>query len=176
MSFLVAPLLQYAPEGLWQVIRIFTGFYNIPVIAIVLVGFFARQVPALGPKLIIGFHIIAYGLLKFVFHDFVDLHFLHLYAILFVIEIGMMLLIGRLYPREDFSNYDLNQRDVLLQSWRFAIPCSLSLGSLVIALYVLLSPIGLVGGNDIFFWPINIGLILLNLLVWLVFFKRHSWV
>ncbi|MAJ87925.1 MAG: solute:sodium symporter family transporter [Cellvibrionales bacterium TMED148] len=176
LSFLVAPLLQYAPEGLWQVIRIFTGFYNIPVIAIVLVGFFARQVPALGPKLIIGFHIIAYGLLKFVFHDFVDLHFLHLYAILFVIEIGMMLLIGRLYPREDFSNYDLNQRDVLLQSWRFAIPCSLSLGSLVIALYVLLSPIGLVGGNDIFFWPINIGLILLNLLVWLVFFKRHSWV
>ena len=25
-SFIVAPLLQYAPEGLWQIIRIFTGF------------------------------------------------------------------------------------------------------------------------------------------------------
>ena len=32
-SLIVAPLLQYAPEGLWQIIRIFTGFYNIPVIA-----------------------------------------------------------------------------------------------------------------------------------------------
>ena len=31
-SFLVAPLLQYAPDGLWQIIRIFTGCYNIPVI------------------------------------------------------------------------------------------------------------------------------------------------
>ena len=31
-SFIVAPLLQFAPEGLWQIIRIFTGFYNIPVI------------------------------------------------------------------------------------------------------------------------------------------------
>ncbi|MEL0162662.1 MAG: solute:sodium symporter family transporter, partial [Halieaceae bacterium] len=36
-SLLVAPLLQFAAEGLWQVIRIFTGFYNIPMIAIVLV-------------------------------------------------------------------------------------------------------------------------------------------
>ena len=34
-SFIVAPLLQYAPEGLWQIIRKFTGFYNIPVIAVV---------------------------------------------------------------------------------------------------------------------------------------------
>ena len=37
-SFVVSPLLQFAPEGLFQVIRIFTGFYNIPVITIVLVG------------------------------------------------------------------------------------------------------------------------------------------
>jgi len=37
-SFVVAPMLQFAPEGLWQIIRIFTGFYNIPVIAIVIVG------------------------------------------------------------------------------------------------------------------------------------------
>jgi len=39
-SFAVAPLLYFAPDGLWQIIRIFTGFYNIPVITIVLVGLF----------------------------------------------------------------------------------------------------------------------------------------
>ena len=39
-SFIAAPLLQYAPEGLWQVIRIFTGFYNIPIVAVVLIGLF----------------------------------------------------------------------------------------------------------------------------------------
>ena len=63
-SFVIAPLLQYAPEGLWQVMRIFTGFYNIPVIAIVVVGLFTRQVPALGPKVIIFFHIITYSLFQ----------------------------------------------------------------------------------------------------------------
>ncbi|MEO1576589.1 MAG: solute:sodium symporter family transporter, partial [Pseudomonadota bacterium] len=49
-SFAVAPLLQFAPEGLWQIIRIFTGFYNIPIIAIVIVGLFTRRVPALAAK------------------------------------------------------------------------------------------------------------------------------
>ena len=57
-SFIVAPLLQFAPDGLWQIIRIFTGFYNIPVIAIVIVGLFSTRVPALGPKIVIGFHLI----------------------------------------------------------------------------------------------------------------------
>ncbi|MDA9784141.1 solute:sodium symporter family transporter, partial [Gammaproteobacteria bacterium] len=93
-SFVVAPLLQFAPDGLWQIIRIFTGFYNIPIIAIVIVGLFTRHVPALGPKLVIGFHLVAYGLLQFVFKEQVAIHFLHLYAILFFIEIGIMLAVG----------------------------------------------------------------------------------
>ena len=63
----IAPLLQYAPEGLWQIIRIFTGFYNIPIIAVVLVGMLTRHVPASAVKLAIGFHLIAYALLQFVF-------------------------------------------------------------------------------------------------------------
>ena len=58
-SFVVAPLLQFAPDGLWQIIRIFTGFYNIPVITIVIVGLFTNHVPALGAKVVIGFHVIA---------------------------------------------------------------------------------------------------------------------
>ncbi|MEZ8132503.1 MAG: solute:sodium symporter family transporter, partial [Porticoccaceae bacterium] len=89
-SFIVAPLLQFAPDGLWQIIRIFTGFYNIPVIAIVIVGLFSKRVPALGPKIVIGFHLITYGLLKFVLDDIVTLHFIHLYAVLFFIEVGIM--------------------------------------------------------------------------------------
>lgn len=55
-SFVVAPLLMFAPEGLWQIIRIFTGFYNIPVITIVLVGFFTSHVPAIAAKAVIIFH------------------------------------------------------------------------------------------------------------------------
>ena len=109
-SFVVAPLLQFAPDGLWQIIRVFTGFYNIPVIAIVIVGLFAPQVPALGPKLVIGFHVLAYGLLKFVFDDLVTLHFIHLYAILFFIELAIMLVVGMRYPRAAVWTYSTSHK------------------------------------------------------------------
>jgi SSS family solute:Na+ symporter len=164
-SFVVAPLLQYAPEGLWQIIRVFTGFYNIPVIAIVMVGLFTKQVPALGPKLVIGFHVIAYGLLKFVFDDVVTIHFLHLYAILFVIEVAIMLWVGIRYPRGEDWTYSSNHR-VNMQPWRFAVPCAVTLLSSVIALYLLFSPVGLVGGIGTIFWTAISALIAFNIVAW----------
>ncbi len=164
-SFVVAPLLQYAPEGLWQIIRVFTGFYNIPVIAIVMVGLFTKQVPALGPKLVIGFHVTAYGLLKFIFDDVVTIHFLHLYAILFVIEVAIMLFVGMRYPRGENWTYSSNHK-VDMQSWVFAVPCAVSLLSSVIALYLLFSPVGLVGGIGPIFWAAIGALIVLNIVAW----------
>ncbi|MEQ8954357.1 MAG: solute:sodium symporter family transporter, partial [Gammaproteobacteria bacterium] len=170
-SFMVAPLLQFAPEGLWQIIRIFTGFYNIPVIAIVIIGLFTRRVPSLGPKVVVAFHIIAYGLFQFVLDDLVSIHFLHLYAILFFIEIGIMLLIGQLAPRQESWTY--HRRELVdLTPWRFAVPCAATLISSIIALYLLFSPVGLVGGlSDA--WYIYMGAILVvNVIVWLGYLRR----
>lgn len=169
-SFVVAPLLQFAPDGLWQIIRVFTGFYNIPVIAIVIVGLFAPQVPALGPKLVIGFHVLAYGLLKFVFDDLVTLHFIHLYAILFFIEVAIMLVVGIRYPRAAVWTYSTSHK-VDLQPWRFARPCAVTLISCVIGLYLLFSPIGLVGGISTLFWFATSALIVANMAVWVLAYK-----
>ncbi|MFT5098110.1 MAG: SSS family solute:Na+ symporter [Flavobacterium sp.] len=164
-SFIVAPLLQFAPDGLWQIIRIFTGFYNIPVIVLVLVGLFTRRVPASAAKVVIVFHVISYGLLKFVFDDMVTIHFLHLYAILFFIEVGIMLVMGYLKPRiEPWTYSSHNQVD--MTPWRFALPCAATLMSAVIALYVLFSPIGLVDGIGPMFWPIIAALVASNIAVW----------
>lgn len=164
-SFAVAPLLQYAPEGLWQLIRMFTGFYNIPVIAVVIVGLFTTRVPALGAKVAIIFHVIAYGLLRFVFDEDVTIHFLHVYAILFAIEVAIMLVIGSLRPRSEDWSYQ-PRRLLDLTPWRFAIPCAATLMSCVVALYLLFSPIGLVGGLSAAFWPLMGLLLLINILVW----------
>ncbi|MDA9256611.1 solute:sodium symporter family transporter [Pseudomonadales bacterium] len=164
-SFIVAPLLQFAADGLWQVIRVFTGFYNIPIIAIVIVGLFTRHVPALGPKLVIVFHVIAYGLLQFVFKQAVDIHFLHLYAILFVIEVSILLVVGHLYPRAELWSYSTTHK-VDMQPWRYAVPCAVTLMSCVVALYLLFSPIGLVGGLSDLFWPLIFTLVALNVLLW----------
>jgi len=164
-SFTVAPLLQFAPDGLWQVIRIFTGFYNIPVIAIVIVGLFTTRVPAVAPKVVIGFHVTAYGLLQFVLGDMITLHFLHLYAILFVIEVAIMLALGVLYPTERERVLELHNR-VDLTPWRFARPCAVTLMSCVVGLYLLFSPVGLVGGLSPAFGPLIGGLVLVNCAAW----------
>ncbi|MEC8347286.1 MAG: solute:sodium symporter family transporter [Pseudomonadota bacterium] len=164
-SFVVAPLLQFAPDGLWQVIRVFTGFYNIPIIAIVIVGLFSLRVPALGPKVVIGFHLIAYGLLQFVFKEAVDVHFLHLYAILFVVEVGILLATGYVMPRREAWRYSSSHL-VPMEPWRLRIPCAATLLSCVVALYLLFSPVGLVGGLSEGFWPLILLLVVGNCVLW----------
>lgn len=141
LSFAVAPLLWFSPEGLWQVIRIFTGFYNIPTIVIVIVGLFTARVPALAAKVVIVFHVIAYGLLRFVFAEEVTLHFIHQYAVLFVIEVAIMLVLGWLRPREHVWRFT-QRHEVDLTPWPFARPLAITLFSCVVATYLLFSPLG----------------------------------
>lgn len=165
-SFVVAPLLYFAPEGLWQIIRIFTGFYNIPIVTIVIVGLFTKRTPAIGAKLVIIFHVIAYGLLKFVFADIVTLHFLHLYAVLFFIEVAIMLAAGYFAPRKTEWVFTPNDK-VDLTPWRFAAPTAITLFSCVIGVYILFSPIGLANGVlGSLFYAAMVGLALINLVSW----------
>jgi len=165
-SFVIAPLLQFAPDGLWQIIRIFTGFYNIPVIAVVIIGLFTTRVPSIGPKVAIVFHIIFYSLFQFVFKDILQIHFLHLYAILFISEILIMVIIGQIRPLS--KPWVFNKKNVIdLTPWKKAFPVSVTLFTAVIVLYILFSPIGLVGGLTAKFWPIIILLTIINIIIWL---------
>ena len=165
-SFIAAPLLWFAPEGLWQIIRIFTGFYNIPIIAIVVMGLFTRHTPAIGAKIVIVFHVLAYGLIKFVFDDLITLHFLHIYAILFVIEVAIMLLAGKLAPRQEAWQFRPNAK-VDLTPWRHAQPVAITLISLVVGLYLFFSPIGIVtGALSLTFYLLIATLIGANLVYW----------
>ncbi|MFP3340658.1 hypothetical protein R0J91_21960, partial [Micrococcus sp. SIMBA_131] len=45
VTFFVSPMLMYAPNGLWDLIRKFTGFFNIPIVAVVLIGILSKKVP-----------------------------------------------------------------------------------------------------------------------------------
>ena len=170
-SFIVAPLLQYAPDGLWQIIRIFTGFYNIPVIAVVLVGLFTRNVPALAAKVAIIFHVIAYTLLKFVWD--VDINFIHIYAILFVLEVAIMLAIGHYRPTTHEWTFEATAK-VNMVPWRYAKPVSYTMLSAIALLYLLFSPIGLVGGITPEFWGSVVAVLVANFIVCWQSLKRYD--
>lgn len=171
-SFAVSPLLQFAPEGLFQIIRIFTGFYNIPVIAVVLVGLFTKRVPGFAAKVAIGFHVIAYGILKFVID--VDINFIHIYGILFVIEVSIMLLIGFWMPMQKPWRFESKSK-VDMTPWAYGLPVAITMVSCVIVIYLVFSPIGLVGGLSALFWFILAAIIVINcLLCWLSLTYWHK--
>ncbi|MBX7527711.1 solute:sodium symporter family transporter [Qipengyuania vesicularis] len=172
-SFAVAPLLYFAEEGLWQVVRVFTGFYNIPTVVIVIMGLFTRRVPALGAKLVIVFHVTAYGLLRFVFDDVVTLHFIHQYAVLFVIEVGIMLAAGAWRPRA-VPYVPPSKEKVDMTPWRLGRPVAFTLLSCVVGLYVLFSKIGLAnsGSSGMAFTVAMLSLLAANLVVWIFALRR----
>ncbi len=144
-SFLVAPLLQYAPEGVWQLIRKFTGFYNIPIIAVVVMAVLSsrsgQRVPAAGALTAIGFHLLAYGTLTFVWDT--GIHFIHLYAILFSLEIAIMLAFVWRVGESAFIPEDAHRVD--MTPWRWAYPVAGGLLAAMVAVYVLFSSLGLAG-------------------------------
>ena len=93
----------------------------IPTIVIVIVGLFTARVPAIGAKIVIVFHVLAYGLIRFVFDDVITLHFIHLYAVLFAIEVAIMLVCGWIAPRDRDWQFTRNEQ-VDLTPWPYAKP------------------------------------------------------
>ncbi|WP_029285843.1 solute:sodium symporter family transporter [Metabacillus indicus] len=179
VALFVSPLLMYAPDGLWDLIRKFTGFFNIPIIAIVLVGLLSKFVPAAAAKAVIIFHVITYYMLVWgtnhLFGFTVDIHFIHIYAILFFIEVFMMLAIGMVSPREEAYIYK-TEASVDMMPWKYTIATSVILLSLVCATYIVFSPIGLAYADGYVspaFWPAVAGLFLLTGI--LVFASIKHW-
>ncbi len=152
LSFVIAPMLQFAPRGLWELIRVFTGFYNVPIIVIVLIGLTTKNVPALAAKVVVIFHAVAYALYRFVFEF--DIHYVHVYAILAIIEIAIMLIIGQASPNEQEWSFSKSTDTVDMIPWRYAVPVSSTLLTLIVVLYLIFSPIGLVNGLSGLFWPV----------------------
>ncbi|KAB2492554.1 solute:sodium symporter family transporter [Priestia endophytica] len=163
-SFCIAPLLMYAPDGLWELIRRFTGFFNIPIIAVVLVGIFARKVPAVAAKVVIIFHVVTYYMLIWGMNQLfgipININYIHVYGILFFTEIVIMLAISRISPRKEAWKFTPKPK-VDMKPWKYSLFTSVVLIGFVFAFYLVFSPIGLAykqGYVSPYFWP-SLGLL-----------------
>ena len=144
VSFAIAPLLHYAPEGLWQVVRKFTGFYNIPIIAVVVAAFCMPRVTPSGVVAAMLFHLPVYAAVTFVWNT--GLHFVHIYAILFVAEIGIMWSLGLAHsPDRPNAAHPVETAPVDMTPWRWTRPVCVLLVLAVAGTYWLFSPWGLAG-------------------------------
>src|SRR5210317_1997685 len=107
LSMVIAPTIANAPDGLFGYLQEINGCYTTPILTIILVGYLTKYVPAIAAKVAIVVGVILYSFSQFFLKDYVIdnggeyPHFLHMMAILFVFNIGLMLLIGKLKPRAE---------------------------------------------------------------------------
>jgi SSS family solute:Na+ symporter len=115
------------------------GSYSIPILTIVIVGYLSKNIPAIAAKVAIfsgvGLYLSYLGLKYFVVDEGVLPHYLHVMAILFVLNVFIMFLIGKWKPRkEPFKLAYTKQVDI--QPWKLVKPIGIGITILVIAVYV----------------------------------------
>ncbi|MGW7934989.1 solute:sodium symporter family transporter [Staphylococcus xylosus] len=179
-TFFISPMLMNAPQGLWTIIRQFTGFFNIPIIAIVLVGIFAKKVPAIAPKIVIIAHVIVYYLLiwglPMFFKYEMAINFIYIQGLLFVIEVLVMLIIGMTNPLDIPFKFSPNPK-VDMTPWKYTIPVTVLLLGSIVFTFILFSPIGLAAQHHIvssWFWPSIVLLVIIVVTFYFIGLRQWS--
>ena len=141
LAMFIAPFIANAPAGLYGYLQQVNGCYSIPILTIIVVGYLTKKVPAIAAKIAIISGALLY--LVYVVLDNTVLkgefpHFLHVMAILFVLNISIMLLIGRYYPRTiPYKQYYTKEVDI--SPWKWVRVVGISISALVIFIYIYFS-------------------------------------
>lgn len=139
VSVLVAPWIAYAPQGLYSWMKQLNGIYNVPLVTIVIMGFFFPRIPAAAAKAALLFGICSYIVVNYLvkFH----VHFLYVLFFTFCINVLLMLLIGWLRPRATpFKFHDAFAVD--MQPWKNAKVASVGVLFAMIGVYSGLAQFG----------------------------------
>lgn len=148
VSMLIAPMLQSGSEGIFLLLKRFAGFFNIPIIALVAVGFLNNVISGKAAKITVYCHIVLYFSLVWIFK--IKLNFVHIMGGLFIFDICIMFILGKFFKRETpYSLPKENKSNVNLENWKYAYEVSYLLILGLIYIYTVLSPYGLAGGKSI---------------------------
>jgi len=134
-AIMVAPMVANAPDGLYQLLQQLNGIFFIPIASIMLAGFFLKKISAAGAKtsLFVGlaFYITTTFILK------IDIHFIHIWGIEFLLNLAVMFVVSYFYPQEkEFIAKDLHILD--LKEWKYTKVMSIALCTITILIYILL--------------------------------------
>ena len=135
VAIITAPFVANAPDGLYQLLQQLNGIFFIPIASIMLAGFFTKTISATGAKaaLFVGlaFYILSTFILK------VDIHFVHIWGIEFLLNVAVMFGVSHFYPVN--KNIEMKSMDLLnLSEWKYAKLMSIILVIVTIVIYILL--------------------------------------
>ncbi|MGL5210167.1 solute:sodium symporter family transporter [Cetobacterium sp.] len=144
ISMLIAPMIMNAPQGLFQYLQIVNGFFNVPIFTIIFIGYMTKYVPAIAAKVSLVFFVSSYAVLQLIIKP--ELHFLHQLTILFIISCGIMLVIGKIKPRE--TPYVLVNKNVVeITPWEYQYEAGVIIIAVMLSFYIIFSKLGLASLN-----------------------------
>ena len=141
VTMIIGPLLMFGTDGIFLITKRFAGFVNIPIVALFAVGLFNKTVSGLAARIALLVHVVLYFSIVWVFK--VKINFVYVMGGLFVFDVVFMLILGQFLKREPYVENTINKGDVDLTNWKYIKVTSVSLILGLIALYALLSPIGI---------------------------------
>ena len=159
-SMFIAPLIANA-GGLFDYLQEINGIYSIPILTIIVVGYLTKRVPAIAAKIGLVSGCLLYIISQFFMKDYfvnkaletakasgvtdqaaltlVEVqaypHFLDVMAILFILNVVIMLIIGKIKPRDEpFVQQYTKQVDIT--PWKYVKHAGIAICVIVIGVYV----------------------------------------
>lgn len=159
-AMLIAPMIENA-GSLFNYLQEINGIYSIPIFTIIVVGYLTKKVPAIAAKIGIlsgsifyiisqfwlGPNLVAKALetakasgvtdemaLKLVKADAYP-HFLHVMAILFLVNIAIMLVIGKIHPRKEAFELEYTKQ-VSIEPYKYVKQVGLLVVCIVVGIYI----------------------------------------
>ena len=162
-AMFVAPQIAKA-DGIFGYLQEVNGCYSIPILTIIVVGFATKFVPAIAAKIALGLGVVLYSISQFILKPMMESkavdalktagitdesaldaasagaypHFLHIMAILFVLNVVIMLVIGKLKPRES-AYVQKYTEEVDITPWKLVKPIGALICVIVIGVYIYFS-------------------------------------
>ncbi len=129
----VAPFVANAPSGLYQLLQQLNGIFMVPIGTVIICAFFIPRISAVAAKVGLffgfGFYILTYFILE------VEMHFVHIWGLEFVLNVILMYVVSLFYPRTEKS-WIVDVGAVPLTPWRFTRPMSIILVIVTILIYI----------------------------------------
>lgn len=155
-AIIFTPFLQVLSTGLYDFGRSFTGFYNIPIITLVLIGIFSKRGSSLGAICASVFHVFFYSGYKFWFKNLnwsftnkiLEINYMNIYAISFLIMLLIIFICSKISPNEKVFSNELSRKDNYdMTPWQHKNAFSVWLVSMLVYEYFIFSPIGIATEN-----------------------------
>lgn len=148
IAICISPFVMYA-NGITTFLNSLSQFVSLPILFTVLAAIAFRRVPSYTPYLITAIHVAAYGLYMIIKPTYAvfggsdqQIHYLYMMAVLFVIELAIMLFLNRKSSgREEWVAPNAGMVD--LTPWKYRhVVCIIGI-ILACAIYLFFSPIGI---------------------------------